>query len=287
MKGKARAKINFFLDVVSKRPDGYHDIRTVMQQIDLWDSVQIDVEEGTGIELRTNLPYLPTGKSNTAYRAAKALQDLCGIDRSLTITIHKRIPVSAGLAGGSTDAAAVLNLLNKGLSLGLSREELLAQAGRIGADVPFCLMGGAALAEGIGERLTPVKGIEKGFLLLSKPNISVSTSRVYEALDLKFPAFHPDPALLLAAMAENSLGGISKHLYNRLETVTLSRNPIVGDIKDKMLRYGALGSLMSGSGPTVFGLFKDYGRVKAAYRNLKKTYQQTFIVTPYSKEETL
>lgn len=285
LKGCARAKINLHLDVLGRRADGYHDIRTVMQQIDLADTVRITLSKGRGIRLKTNLAYLPTGEENTAWRAAKALSDLCGIDRAMDIDIHKRIPVSAGLAGGSTDAAMVLKLLNRGLGLGLSEDELLRQAAAIGADVPFCLLDGAALAEGIGERLTPVESLERGFILLSKPNLAVSTARVYQNLDLKSGDAHPDPAPLLEAMAEGDLAGVAGGLFNRLEPVTLSMHPVVGDVKRRMLQYGALGSLMSGSGPTVFGLFRDYAKIKAAYKNLKKTYQQTYIVTTYSKEE--
>ena len=285
LKGKARAKINFFLDVEGKRPDGYHDIRTVMQQINLWDSVEIRISRGDGIKLRTNLPYIPTGKTNTAYMAALALKELGKIDREINISIHKEIPVSAGLAGGSADAAAVLNLLNEGLGLCLSRETLMEEARKIGADVPFCLMGKAAVAEGIGEILTPVEGLEKGFILLSKPNIAVSTARVYGMLDLEERTSRPEADAVIKAMAEGDIKALSNNLYNRLEDVTLSLHPIVGEIKKKMLQFGASGSLMSGSGPTVFGIFKDYDRASKAYKNLKKTYRQTYISTAYSKEE--
>ena len=288
LRGKARAKVNFFLDVIDKRQDGYHNIRTVMQQIDIWDDIEIDIRRGKGIKLSTNLPYLSVEKKNTAYIATKALQDLCGIDRMIKIKIKKGIPVSAGLAGGSSDAAAVLKILDKGLSLGLSDEVLMEEAKKIGADVPFCLMGKAALAEGIGDRLTPVKGLEKGFLLLSKPNIALSTARVYQALDLKenIPyQKHSSAEDIIKEMADGNLKALSNKLYNRLEDVTLVLHPIVGEIKAKMLQYGALGTLMSGSGPTVFGIFKDYDKVVKAYKNLKKTYNQTYITVAYSKEE--
>ncbi len=288
LKGKARAKINFYLDVLGRRPDGYHDIRTVMQQINLWDEIEIDVQKGNGIKISTDLPYLPVGMANTAYKAAKALQDLCGIDRMLKIKIRKSIPVSAGLAGGSSDAAAVLRMLDSGLSLGLSDGELMEEARKIGADVPFCLMGKAALAEGIGEILTPIDGLKKGFILLSKPRIAVSTAKVYQALDLKEGVAGRGVSgaeAVIREMAAGNLDGLSDKLYNRLEDVTLIRHPIVGDIKSKMLQYGALGALMSGSGPTVFGIFKDYDRATKAYKNLKKTYSQTYVTVAYSKEE--
>lgn len=288
LRGKARAKINFFLEVEGKRQDGYHDIRTVMQQINLWDDVEIDVQQGNGIKVSTDLPYLPLGIANTAYKAAKNLQELCGINRMLKIKIKKGIPVSAGLAGGSSDAAAVLRMLESGLSLGLSEKKLMEVAGKIGADVPFCLMGKAALAEGIGEILTPIDGLKKGFILLSKPNIAVSTAKVYKALDLKEGLAGRGllgAELVIKEMALGNLDGLSSKLYNRLEDVTLIRHPIVGDIKNKMLQYGALGALMSGSGPTVFGIFRDYGRASKAYKNLKKTYSQTYITVAYSKEE--
>ncbi|MBK5252168.1 MAG: 4-(cytidine 5'-diphospho)-2-C-methyl-D-erythritol kinase [Peptostreptococcaceae bacterium] len=288
LRGKARAKINFFLNVEGKRPDGYHDIMTVMQQINLWDDVEIDVQKGNGIIISTDLPYLPVGIANIAYKAAKALQDRCNIDRMLKIKIRKGIPVSAGLAGGSSDAAAVLRLLDSGLSLGLPEETLMEEALKIGADVPFCLMGKAALAEGVGERLTPINGLEKGFILLSKPNIAVSTAKVYKALDLKEGVASRGilgAEAVIREMAAGNLDSLSDKLYNRLEDVTLIRHPIVGDIKSKMLQYGARGALMSGSGPTVFGIFKDYKRVSKAYKNLKKTYSQTYITVAYSKEE--
>ena len=289
LRGKARAKINFFLEVEGKRRDGYHDIRTVMQQINLWDDIEIDVEKGRGIKIITDLPYLPVGRANTAYKAAKALMDLCGIDRMLKIKIKKGIPVSAGLAGGSSDAAAVLRMLESGLSLGLPEGNLMEEARKIGADVPFCLMGKAALAEGIGEILTPIDGLKKGFILLSKPNIAVSTAKIYQALDLK-ESIQGRGALgaeaVIREMATGNLDSLSSKLYNRLEDVTLIRHPIVGDIKSKMFQYGALGALMSGSGPTVFGIFKDYDKVSKAYKNLKKTYSQTYITVAYSKEES-
>jgi len=285
LKGKARAKINFFLDVEGKRPDGYHEIRTVMQQIDLWDSIEIRISRGNGIKIATNLPYIPTGKTNTAFKAALALKELGKIDKMIEISINKEIPVSAGLAGGSADAAAVLGLLNQGLGLGLSQETLMEEARKIGADVPFCLMGKAALAEGIGEILTPVEGLKRGFILLSKPNIAVSTARVYGKLDLSQRPASPEAQAVIKAMAEDDIKALSSNLYNRLEHVTLDMHPIVGQIKKKMLQFGASGSLMSGSGPTVFGIFKDYDRASKAYKNLKKTYRQTYISTAYSKEE--
>jgi len=285
IKGKARAKVNFFLDVEGKRPDGYHEINTVMQQINLWDSIEIKISRGDKIKLATNLPYVPKGRTNTAFKAALALKELCNIDKRIDISIQKGIPVSAGLAGGSTDAAAVLSLLNEGLGLGISLERLMEEARKIGADVPFCLLGKAAHARGIGERLTPVEGLKNGFILLSKPNIAVSTSRVYDKLDLKQNNLHPDAQAVIKAMADGDIKGLSNNLYNRLEDVTLAMHPEVGEIKKKMMQFGAQGTLMSGSGPTVFGLFKDYGRASKAYKNLKRTYRQTYISTAYSKEE--
>jgi len=256
-----------------------------MQQINLWDSIEIKISRGDEINLTTNLPYVPTGKTNTAFKAALALKELCKIDSMIDISIYKEIPVSAGLAGGSTDAAAVLSLLNEGLELGLSQETLMDEARKIGADVPFCLLGKAALAEGIGEILTPVEGLKKGFILLCKPNIAVSTAKVYKMLDCNQKQARPEAEAVIKAMAEGDIKGLSDNLYNRLEDVTLDMHPIVRGIKKKMLQYGASGSLMSGSGPTVFGIFKDYDRASKAYRNLKKTYRQIYISTAYSKEE--
>ncbi|PLX33835.1 MAG: hypothetical protein C0604_02850 [Clostridiales bacterium] len=175
--------------------------------------------------------------------------------------------------------------MNEGLGLSLPRETLMEEARKIGADVPFCLMGKAAVAQGIGEVLTPVDGLEKGFILLAKPNIAVSTARVYGMLDLEERVSRPEAGAVIKAMAEGDIKALSANLYNRLEDVTLSLHPIVGEIKKKMLQYGASGSLMSGIGPTVFGVFKDYDKAGKAYKNLKKTYRQTYISTAYSKEE--
>lgn len=266
---KALAKINLGLDVVRKREDGYHEVKMVMQTIHLFDRLEIRKTETGKIKLETNLPFLPTNENNLVYRAAKLLIDEFSIKDGLDIKLHKHIPVAAGMAGGSTDAAAVLYGMNRIFDLGLSKEELMRRGVRIGADVPYCLMRGTALAEGIGEKLTALPPMVKCPVLIAKPQISVSTKFVYENLKLNEWTVHPDIDLLLRDMREKNLRKIAADMGNVLETVTIPNYPVIAQIKENMREHGACGAMMSGSGPTVFGLFDGEEAAEAAYEAIR------------------
>ncbi len=274
---KAHAKINLTLDVVGKRENGYHDVEMIMQQVDLHDIITLGKREDDQIVLTSDAPYLPKGQGNIAWRAAKAI---CNhVDKNLGVSIHieKHIPVAAGLAGGSTDAAAVINGMNDLFDLGLTLEERRAIGVQIGADVPFCIQGGCALAKGIGEELTVLHPAKSMWLVLAKPSIGVSTKTVYEALDHKKIVNHPDTDAMKAALESGALGVVADELGNVLEDVTLKLYPVVGEVKKKLREYGAKAVLMSGSGPTVFGLFSDYERAKTAAKRLVRLYPQTHV----------
>ena len=278
---QARAKINLYLDVINKRPDGYHNVKMIMQQIGLYDEVYIKKED-KGITLETNVSFLPTGEDNIAFKAAKLILERYEINQGVYIHINKRIPIAAGMAGGSTDAAAVIKGLNKIFKLNLSLEKMMELGLTLGADVPFCFLEGCALAEGIGEKLTPIEGLDKGWLVLSKPNMGISTREAYKNLNLDDTREKMDIQVLIEALKSGEIYAIGKSLYNIFEEGIFNRYPMVKDIKDKMLQYGALGSIMTGTGPTVFGIFKDYEKAKSAYTNFLKYYRQTYLVRPYN-----
>ena len=268
---KAYGKINLGLDVVRRREDGYHEVRMIMQTVRVYDAIELNRKEEEGIRLSTNLYYLPDNENNLGYRAAKLLMDEFGIRDGVEIKMKKFIPVAAGMAGGSSDAAAVLFGVNKMFGLGLSKQELMERGVRLGADVPYCIMRGTALSEGIGEILTPLPPMPQCRVLIAKPAVSVSTKHVYESLNL--PSLgaeaHPDIDAMRAAIEKKDLSGVVSQLGNVLETVTIPENPVIQTLKDKMMEMGADGSLMSGSGPTVFGLFTNQTAAQAAYEELR------------------
>lgn len=268
---KAYGKINLGLDVVRRREDGYHEVRMIMQTVRVYDAIELNRTEEEGIRLSTNLYYLPDNENNLGYRAAKLLMDEFGIRDGVEIKMKKFIPVAAGMAGGSSDAAAVLFGANKMFGLGLSKQELMERGVRLGADVPYCIMRGTALSEGIGEILTPLPPMPQCRVLIAKPAVSVSTKHVYESLNL--PSLgaeaHPDIDAMRAAIEKKDLSGVVSQLGNVLETVTIPENPVIQTLKDKMMEMGADGSLMSGSGPTVFGLFTNQTAAQAAYEELR------------------
>ena len=266
---KALAKINLGLDVVRRREDGYHEVKMVMQTIHLFDRLEMKKTAG-GITMTTNLSFLPTNENNLVYKAAKLLMNEFQIRDGIDVKLHKYIPVAAGMAGGSTDAAAVLYGMNRMFELGLSKEELMQRGVKIGADVPYCVMGGTALAEGIGEKLTPLAPAPDCYVLVAKPDINVSTKYVYEHLDAQEIRKHPDIDGMVEAIAEESLQGILDRMENVLETVTVSAYPIIQKIKDRMKELGAINSLMSGSGPTVFGIFVEKDMARRAYDKLEE-----------------
>lgn len=281
---KALAKINLGLDVVSRREDGYHEVKMVMQTIHLYDRLDIEKCSESGIHLETNLSYLPVNENNLVYRAAKLLMDEFQIEEGVKAVLNKRIPVAAGMAGGSTDAAAMLYGMNELFELGLTREELMEHGVKIGADVPYCLMRGTALAEGIGEKLTPLAPMVKCPVLIAKPAISVSTKFVYQNLKLDEQTVHPDIDRLVCDIEEKNLKAIASDMGNLLETVTIPNYPIIADIKEQMMKSGAINSLMSGSGPTVFGLFEDEVTATKAYQDMKESglAKQIYLTTIYN-----
>lgn len=286
IKVKAFAKINLAIDVLRQREDGYHEVRMVMQQIGLYDEISIEEIPEQEIKIRTDLEYLPENRENLAYRAAESFIQAFGIKRGVQIDISKKIPVSAGLAGGSADAAAVLNGLNDLWDMKAGKQ-LMVLGGKIGADVPFCISGGCALAEGIGEKLKPVKEVDC-FIVLCRPNIRISTGEVYQKLQLHNITERPDIDALVYHLSQNSpIEAFRKNMVNVLETVTMEEYPIIYNIKKKLLECQAEASLMSGSGPAVFGLFRDYYRAKSAYENLKKLYSDTFLVKSIPKKKLL
>ena len=281
---KALAKINLGLDVVRRREDGYHEVRMIMQTIHLFDRVNIEKTSEPGIKIKTNLSYLPVNENNLIYKAGRLLMDEFDITEGVSVDLDKRIPVAAGMAGGSTDAAAMLYGMNKMFGLGLSMQELKDRGVKIGADVPYCLMRGTALAEGIGEKLKSLPPMIKCPVLIAKPQISVSTKFVYENLKLDGKVNHPDIDQLIKDIKAKDLQGVCDHMGNILETVTIPNYPIIAEIKKNMLENGATGAMMSGSGPTVFGLFDDAEKAKQAYKAMKKSglSRQTYLTDIYN-----
>lgn len=268
---RARAKINLSLDVLRRKDDGYHEVKMVMQTLMLYDRVTMDRNRSGRITLETNLFYLPTDERNIAYKAAKLLKDEFDIPDGVHIRLNKFIPVAAGMAGGSTNAAAVLFGMNRMFRLGLSQQELMDRGVKLGADVPYCLMRGTVLAEGIGEKLTPLPPMPDCHVLVAKPPISVSTGFVYENLhvnDLGAEA-HPDVDRVIAGLRAQDVRGIAESMGNILERVTIPEYPVIEQIRQTMVRNGALGARMSGSGPTVFGLFDDRDKAETAYQAVK------------------
>jgi len=267
---KALAKINLGLDVLGRRQNGYHDVRMVMQTIYLYDNVTLEKTSEPGIQLQTNLFYLPSDENNIAYKAAKMLIDEYHIQEGVHITLDKHIPVAAGMAGGSSNAAAVLVGMNRLFSLGLSDEELMKRGALLGADVPYCVMRGTVLAEGVGEILTPLLPFPKCYILIAKPGISVSTKEVYEKLDAQVIEKHPDIDGILQGLQEQNLHKIAASMGNVLEGVTVPMHPVIEQIKRAMKEAGALNAMMSGSGPTVFGIFEDKGVARKAAQKLRE-----------------
>ena len=281
---KALAKINLGLDVVRRREDGYHEVRMVMQTIHLFDRLEISRNDSGQITMETNLSFLPTNENNLVYKAAKLLQDEFAIKDGVHVWLHKYIPVAAGMAGGSTDAAAVLYGMNRIFELGLTKEQLMERGVKIGADVPYCIMRGTALAEGIGEKLTKLAPMVKCPVLIAKPQISVSTKFVYENLKLNENTFHPDIDRLVADISEGDLTKIAADMGNVLETVTIPEYPVIAEIKENMMQNGAVNAMMSGSGPTVFGLFADESTAVKAYEAMKRSNlaKQVYLTSIYN-----
>ena len=278
MEVKAYAKINLTLDVLGRREDGYHDLRMVMQTVALADDLTVELGGGP-VRVRTDLSFLPSDARNLAAAAALRFQEAAGRGlEGVSIAIRKRIPVCAGMAGGSSDAAAVLRALNALTGAGLSPEELAEIGAGVGSDVPYCVLGGTALAEGRGERLTPLPQLPACHVVLCKPGWSVSTPELFARIDGVRLRRRPDTTGLLAALEAGDLGETARRLYNVFEDVLPPRRGAeIGAIKNVLIQHGALGASMTGTGPTVFGLFAGPESAADAFRALRETYQETFL----------
>ncbi len=276
---RAYAKINLSLDVLGQLENGYHEVEMVMQTVSLYDLVTVTKIED-GIEISTNLPFLPADKNNLAYKAAEEFFNYTKIKPCVHINISKRIPVGAGLAGGSSNASAVLKALNKLFDTKLSLKKLCELGVKIGADVPYCILGGTRLAKGIGEKLSPLPKIPPCHVLLVKPSFSISTKAVYEKIDNVKGYKHPDTQKLIEGIRESDIDKIATSMGNVLEEVSLADYPVLSTLKEELLSLGAIGAQMSGSGPTVFGIFKSADDAKAAKEKLWGKYKTVYICTP-------
>lgn len=270
---KAPAKINLGLDVLRKREDGYHEVHMIMQTVALFDELTFEKTEKQGITLATNHETIETDERNLIVKAAKLFLEYFSIEQGLNIYLKKQIPVAAGMAGGSTDAAATLLAMAQLLEVQTDKETLCKLGVKIGADVPYCILQGTALSQGIGEILTPLKPAPDCFVLLIKPPIEVSTKFVYENLKVQELKSHPDMEGIQRAIEAGDLYGMCKRLENVLESVTIPAHPIIQEIKELALQQGAISALMSGSGPTVFAIFEEEMQAKAA----KKVFEEAKI----------
>ena len=284
MRLQAFAKINLGLDVLGKREDGYHEVRMIMQTIRMYDQLDMRKSVEPGIHLTTNKKYIPVDENNLVWRAAKLMMDTCGIMEGVSIHLHKVIPVAAGMAGGSSDAAATLVGMNRLFHCGLSKEKLMELGVQIGADVPYCVLRGTALAEGIGEKLTVLPPMPDCWILIGKPGISVSTKYVYTTLDLNTNTVHPDIDGMKKALEDGNLYGITERMGNVLQDVTIPAYPEVERIKEQMKTLGAVNAMMSGSGPTVFGIFDNEEKAQEACQKLRESgsCQQVFLTVPFN-----
>lgn len=272
---KARAKINLSLDVCRRLENGYHEVKMVMQTIDLCDELVLKKRQESDILLQIDsVDDLGKLEDNLIYKAAKLMQERYQIKQGMEISLKKNIPVAAGMAGGSTDAATVMLAMNEMFSLGRSKEELMELALPLGADIPFCIMGGTALAEGIGEKLTPLQQPPYAEIVVVKPPIMVSTGKVYQSLDLNEKIKHPDIDGMVEALQNGDLKGITQRMENVMETVTEKEFPIITDIKKMLKEKGALNAIMSGSGPSIFGIFTDKTAACEAAAHVKQTLGQ-------------
>lgn len=284
MRLQAFAKINLGLDVLGKREDGYHEVRMIMQTIRMYDQLDMRKSVEPGIHLTTNKKYIPVDENNLVWRAAKLMMDTCGIMEGVSIHLHKVIPVAAGMAGGSSDAAATLVGMNRLFHCGLSKEKLMELGVQIGADVPYCVLRGTALAEGIGEKLTVLPPMPDCWILIGKPGISVSTKYVYTTLDLNTDTVHPNIDGMKKALEDGNLYGITERMGNVLQDVTIPAYPEVERIKEQMKTLGAVNAMMSGSGPTVFGIFDNEEKAQEACQKLRESgsCQQVFLTVPFN-----
>lgn len=282
---RAYAKINIGLDVLRRRADGYHEVKMIMQTVDIYDELVLERRKQPGIELRMDNSELPSGGDNLICRAADLLFREKKITGGVNISLTKRIPIAAGMAGGSADAAAALRGVNELFDLGYSLTELQALGVGLGADIPYCLAGGTMLSEGIGEILTPLPAPPAAHLVIAKPDINVSTAFVYGNLHADSLAWHPDIDGMIAALQKGDLDGITGRLGNVLETVTVKAHPVIEQIKELLRKQGAENALMSGSGPTVFGIFKEKETAARAAEAVERGQlaKQIFVTTFYNR----
>ena len=283
---RAMAKINLGLDVLGKRENGYHDLRMIMQTVSLFDRITLRMTKASGIRIQTNLGFLPADASNLAVRAAQLLFDEFSLEGGLFIDLEKHIPVAAGLAGGSSDAAAVLFGVNELFGLKLTREQLMERGLKLGADVPFCVLRGTALAEGVGEILTSTRPMPPCHILLAKPPVHVSTKFVFGNLRADEILTHPDIDGQLKALEDGDLKALADKMGNVLEAVTVPAYPVIRELKAKMMEGGAIGAMMSGSGPTVFGLFDDERAARAVCDKIRQegSCRQVYLSAPYQPQ---
>ena len=267
---KARAKINLGLDVLGKREDGYHEVRMVMQTIGIYDRLILTKIPEEEIRITSNLAFLPVNENNLIYKAIKLLKDEYHFPGGVSVDLNKFIPVAAGMAGGSTDAASTMFGVNRLFGLNLSMGKMMELWVRLGADVPYCVMRGTALAEGIGEKLTRITPVPHMWILIAKPQINVSTRLVYEQLDMGGIQKHPDIDGIIRAIEAQDVVRIAQSMGNVLENVTVPLYPVIETIKQDMLSHGAINAMMSGSGPTVFGIFPDEQTTLACQAFLKE-----------------
>ena len=265
---KAYAKVNLGLDVIRRREDGYHEVRMIMQTVDICDVLTFTRQERPGIVVTTDKEELPGDESNLIYKAARLVTETCSVREGIKIELQKRIPMAAGMAGGSTDAAAVFHGMNEMFGLGMDEDEMCALGVKIGADIPYCVKGGTALAEGIGEILTKLPDAPACVVLVAKPDIDVSTKYVYENLHAESLEYHPDIDGMRAAIEEGDLRGMAERMGNVLETVTVNAYPVIREVKEVMKKSGAWNALMIGSGPTVFGIFGEEEKARKAYNEI-------------------
>ena len=276
---KSRAKINLSIDVLGKRQDGYHLVEMIMQTIDLYDLIEINEKDNDQITIKSTSDEIPLDCNNLVYKAANLIKKTFNINKGVEIHIKKNIPVAAGMAGGSSNAAAVLVGLNKLWNLNLSNQQLEKIGLKLGADVPFCINGGAVLASGIGEELTPIKGLTKDVcILVCKPDLFVSTKEVYECIDSKDIDKRPNNKFLIECLKNEDTRQLAENMFNVLEGVTMDKHPVIQQIKDIMTNNRALGAMMSGSGPTVFGLHENREDAVKCKAILEKQFKQTFVV---------
>jgi len=276
MRVKAYAKINLSLDIVGKRKDGYHLLEMIMQTIDVYDEITVEKQE-KDINVRCNKTYVPTDERNLAYKAAKLFIEKYKINSGVDIFIKKNIPVCAGLAGGSTDGAGVLKLMNRLFEINASDEELMEIGLQLGADVPYCIKGGTCLCEGIGEKVTELPRFKDKIVVLVKPPFGVSTKTVYQEFNIEKSKIHPNTDKLIEAMANDDLNFVAKNMKNLLENVTLKKHKVLIGIKEEFRYQGAVGTMMSGSGPTIFALFEDMQKAQKSFEKMKQKYQDVYI----------